>query len=398
MNRRDEQPDDDPRDLVPSAPMRPLDGPEAVAHLLAQSNRESQANRAQARELIKALQGVQRSQEYLGVALREERRRSRWLLALVVLAPVAAGVGVWAMANRVDDVRTDMGEKLAKLSADEQAARSEAAERLRDTRIDELTADIAGLRTDLAASRDAAATQEKQIAEREAALKTAESRSDSARTEIGALEFEVRAAKSKASAEQARATQLEARIGDLQKQLETRKQEATQAASAPAVRAAPAPAAAVPHAAVADVPPKPPVAAPAEKKPAADATTPAVSAPASDPVETEKTRRALNALLKDAEDAVHYEIQALGGSVGKTLTALRVVGTDERGAVVRTILAARAEISIDAATGSVVLRFLDGKLIVGAVEAPFFDGSYGVVVRGNAGKWRASGLPCVGTK
>jgi hypothetical protein len=387
--RENDQDDDDARELVHAAPLRPLDGPEAVARLLAQSNRESAANRAQARELIKALEGVQRSQEFLGVALREERRKSRWLLALVIAAPLAAGAGVWWMASRVDDVRTDVGERLAKFSSDEQAARADAAQRLRDARIGDLSSDLVALRNDLAASRDAVAVQQRVVAEREAALAAADGRTASARNEIGVLEFEVTAARSKASAEQARSAHLEQRIKELQAAMDARTKEPAAAPARPAAAPPPAPAPAL----VADAA-KP--AAIVAAKPAAE--PPAPPAPAGDPAETEKVRRALNTLLRQADDAVRYEIQALAGASGRTLTGLRVVGTDERGAAVRTIQAARAEISIDGTTGAIVLRFLDGKLIVGAVEAPFFDGSYGVVVRGDAAKWRSSGLDCVGTK
>ena len=385
MDPRDDEADDDTHELVHAAPMRPIEGPEAVARLLAQSNREAEANRAQARELVKALQGVQKSQEYLGVALREERRRSRWLLAVVVLAPVAAGVAVWSMASRVDDVRGDLNDRIAKLSADEQAARADAAQGLRDARITELTSDLSGLRTDLDASRATLVEQQKHLAERETALTAAEGRTDSVRAEIGALEFEVRAARAKASAEQARSAQLETRMKELQAELDKRTKAA--AASAPAEPARPA-------------------AAPGGDKAAAAAPAPATAAvkeppdpvPASDAAETEKIRLALNALLRQADDVVRYQIQSLAGAAGRTLSGLRVVGTDERGAVVRTIQAARAEITVDGSTGSIVMRFLDGKLILGTVEAPFFDGNYGVVVRGDPAKWKSSGLTCVGTQ
>ena len=387
MEPRDTDEDEEARELVHATPLRPLDAPEAVAHLLAQSNREAAANRAQARELVKALEGVQRSQEYLGVALREERQRSRWLVALVILAPVAAGAAVWWMAGRVDDVRSDVSDRLAKLASDEQSARAGTEQRLRDARIDELTSDLTALRGDLATSRDAVAAQQKHVAEREAALAAADGRTNSARSEIGVLEFEVRAAKSKANAEQARSSQLEVRIKELSAELEKRR-EPPPPAPPPTV----APAAARPASAPAAADPRPAAPAASVKPPSAPAPAPAV---VGDPAETEKVRRALNSLLHEAEDAVRYEIHSLSGASGKTLTGLRVVGTDERGAIVRTIQAARGEITIDTATGSVVLRFLDGKLIVGTVEAPFFDGSYGVVVRGDLRKWRAAGLSCV---
>ena len=383
MNPREKFEDDDEerRELVHSAQMRPMDGPEAVAHLLAQSNRESQANRAQARELIKALEGVQRSQEYLGVALREEKRRSRWLLALVVLAPIVAGAAAFWMAGRVDDVRADVSDRLAKLTAEEQSARAEAEKGVRDARIVELSADVAGLRADLDASRSSLAEQQKHVAEREAALTAAEGRSDSARTEIGALEFEVRAARAKASAEQARSAHLEKRLGEMQAQLAAREEPA----AAPKTEAPRATSASDGGAAAVS----------AEKP---NAAPPAAAALPSDPAETEKTRVSLNKLLGAADDVVRYEIQSLAAAAGKSLTGLLVVGTDQRGAVVRTIKAARAEVAIDGATGTIVLRFFEGKLVVGAVEAPFFDGTYGVVVRGDASRWKSSGLDCVGTQ
>jgi hypothetical protein len=386
VDPRDDDPDDDAHELVHAAPLRPMEGPEAVAHLLAQSNRESAANRAQARELIKALQGVQQSQEYLGVALREERRRSRWLLALVVLFPLAAGAAVWWMAARVDDVRSDVSDRIAKVAAEEQAARAAAAQGLRDAHIEQLTQDLSGLRGDLDASRVALLEQQKHLAERETALTAAEGRTDSARTEIGALEFEVTAARSKANAEQARSAQLENRIKELQAELDAR-------------RKAPSPPAPAETARLSAAPGDDKAAAPAPSPAAAVAKpAPAREAPASDAAETENIRRALNALLRDADDAVRYQIHALGGAAGRTLSALRVVGTDDRGVVVRTIQAARAEITIDASTGSIVMRFREGKLIVGTVEAPFFDGNYGLVVRGDAAKWKSAGLSCVGTQ
>ena len=70
-------------------------------------------------------------------------------------------------------------------------------------------------------------------------------------------------------------------------------------------------------------------------------------------------------------------------------------GSDRSGETLRTIEAKRAEITVDAATSSVVLRFLDGHLEVGRLRAPFFDGSYGLVLQGDPARWRASGLATV---
>src|SRR6185436_6116758 len=109
MNPRqpdDDSDDDDPaREIVRAGAPTGDVGAAALARVIDQQNREAAAGRAQARELIKALEGVQRSQEFLGVALREERARSRWLTALLVAAPLVAGVGAWFVWRRVDSVR-----------------------------------------------------------------------------------------------------------------------------------------------------------------------------------------------------------------------------------------------------------------------------------------------------
>src|SRR5689334_15931822 len=118
--------DDEPaREIVRAdGPTGDVGGAAALARVIDQSNREAAASRAQARELIKALEGVQRSQEYLGVALREERAKSRWLAALVLIAPLVAVAGGWYAWRHVDDVRSDLDGRIARLAEDEQAARS----------------------------------------------------------------------------------------------------------------------------------------------------------------------------------------------------------------------------------------------------------------------------------
>ena len=57
--------------------------------------------------------------------------------------------------------------------------------------------------------------------------------------------------------------------------------------------------------------------------------------------------------------------------------------------------AGRAEIVVDSVSRCVVLRFYDGKLLIGGKSAPFFDGTYGLVVRGDPAKWRAAALSFV---
>ena len=100
--------DDDARELLaPRAVGADSPGAAALGHLLEQSNREAAANRAQARDLIKALENVQRSQEYLGTALLDERRKSRWLVIAFVAGPLIAAACVWLVWSRVDDMRAD---------------------------------------------------------------------------------------------------------------------------------------------------------------------------------------------------------------------------------------------------------------------------------------------------
>ena len=391
MNARDFDDDDDARDLVRAEVPAATTGPEALAHLLSQSNREAAANRAQARELIKALEGVQRSQEYLGTALREERAKSRWLLVLLLVAPLAVAAAVWQVAGRMDDVKTDLSDRLARFAADAETSRANDVTKFHDTRVTELAADLDSLHRDLNSSRDALAAERKHVAERETALASAENRTDGARTEIGALEFEVRAAKSKAGAEQARATALENRIRELESQLDARTKASALPAKAPTASAGTAPSAFGPDAA------RPVVAAPsAAPAPSSAASTPVNAVrPAGDAAAIEKTRAMLNTLLDQSADTVRYRIAVLGGLDGKSLTGVTLVGSDQAGSVVRTIHADRAEITVDPASGSVVIHCFGGKLVVGAIEAPFYGGSYGLVVRGDAAKWMKSGLDFV---
>jgi chaperonin cofactor prefoldin len=374
------EPDDDEedgRELVRADVDPSLAGPAALAHLLDQSNREAAANRAQARELVKTLQGVQRSQEYLGTALREERSRSKALLALAILAPVLAAVGAWFVWRHVEDSRAELDLRVAQLAADAESARTSDAAKARDARVAELTEDLATVRRHLDESREELAAERKALAQREASLESAQGRADGARVEIGALEFEVKSAKSKTGAAEARADVYESRIKELELQL-------AQAKTAAAARPVP-PAA---------LPPAPPPAVDAPKPPETKTAAPPLAV-SGDPEAIAKTVAVLNTLLKDSGDTVHYQFAALGGIAGRALTDVRVVGTDEKGTVVRTIQAARAEIVPDDASGTVVLRFTEGKLIVGSKEAPFFGGTYGLIVRADPRKWRSSGLEFV---
>ena len=368
--------DDSPHDLVRADQPAELAGPEAVARLLDQSNREAAANRAQARELIKALEGVQRSQEFLGTSLREERSRSKGLLVLAILAPIAAAAGAWYVWRHVDETKSEVDARFARLAAETQTARADAAANESDARTAQLAADLESIRRDLDASRDELVAERKHLADREAALTTAQGRADGAHSEIDALEFEVKSARSKTNAAEARGSILETRIHQLQADLDAAKEKA----AAPAATAAPVAAPAAEAPAVVKAP---------EPKPAP------VKPSAADVAAAEKTRAILNTLLKESTDTVRYEFAAVGGLSNHVLTGVRVVGTDDKGVVIRTIEAARAEVVADDTSGSVVIRFSEGKLLVGAIEAPFFDGTYGLIVRGDPKKWRSSGLDCV---
>jgi hypothetical protein len=365
MQRTQPDDEDEPRELL-RAPPAELAGADAVARLLEQSNREAAAGRAQARELVKALEGVQRSQEYLGTALLAEKRRSRLLIALLVLAPIGAAAGAWLL---VDALRADVG-RVEQLVGDERAARVADAAKFRDTRAAELASDIDALRRDLDASREALADERSRLADREKALAAAESRGESAKAEVGLLGQEIIAVRARANAEQGRAVQLEEKLTAAQAALAAR----TAAAAAPP----PEPESAPPAVAASEAAAKPETpAAPQSPEAAADA---------------DQTRAALNVLLEQSGDAVRYRFESIESVAGRALRGVLVVGADADGTVLRSIQAKRAEISVDPATASVVLRFFDGKLIVGGKQAPFFDGTYGLVVRGDAAKWKASGL------
>ena len=373
MRREDDDPD---HDLVRADAPLDAPGPEALARLIDQSNREQAASRAQARELIKALEGVQRSPEYLGEALHAERRKSRGLLALLLLGPIAAAVGAWYVLRHVDDVKLDVERRVDRLAADEAAARADESSKREDARTAQLAADVEALRRDLQSSREALAAERKHVADRENALATAETKTDNARMELVALESEVKSARSRAHAEEQRAGLLETKLKDAQSALTAKPPPIQPTFVAPTVAATSSP--------------------PVAETKSVEQTPPSAPAP-TDPSAAEKARAVTNALLKDSGELVRYEFTAIRAVSGKSLLDVVVVGADAQGAVVRTIQAGRAEIVVDSISRSVVLRFYDGKLLIGGKQAPFFDGTYGLVVRGEPAKWKAAALSFVKT-
>jgi hypothetical protein len=386
MTRRPEEDDDAEHDLIRAEAPIEFAGPEALARIVDQSNREQAASRAQARELIKALEGVQRSQEYLGEALRDERKKSRGLLVLLLVGPLVAAAGVWYVLRHVDDVKSEVDRRVDRLHADEEAARAEDVAKLRDGREAQIAADVESLRRDLDGARESLAAERKHVVDREAALVAAETRTEDAKTEIVALQTEVKSARARERTEEQRASLLEGKLRDAQSAL-TAKAEAPQAAAP-----VPTPTAAS-SSPTATTPLVAPV-APAETA-ASKAAAAAAQQPAADPGAAEKARATLNALLKESGDAVRYEFSAVRAVAGRSLLDVVVVGTDDQGAVIRSIQAGRAEIVVDATSKSVVLRFYDGRLLIGGKSAPFFDGTYGLVVRGDAAKWKAAALSFV---
>jgi hypothetical protein len=393
MTRRPDQDDDADHDLVRAEAPMELAGPEALARIIDQSNREQAASRAQARELIKTLEGVQRSQEYLGEALRDERKKSRGLFVLLLLGPAVAAAGAWYVLRHVDDAKSDVERRVERLAADAQTARAEDAAKLQDGRAAQLAADVDALRRDLDGARESLAAERKHVVDREAALVAADTRSESAKTEIVALESEVKSARARQRTEEQRAELLESKLRAAQADLTAK------AAAPPTAATAAPPTSAVPP----DSPPttstssltapvvvsQAPVAA-AEAKAAV-----AAAPPVADPAAADKARAALNALLKESGDAVRYEFSVVRAVAGRSLLDVVVVGADDQGNVMRSIQAGRAEIVVDSVSKSVVLRFYDGKLLIGTKSAPFFDGTYGLVVRGDPAKWRAAALSFV---
>lgn len=379
--------------LLPEAAARdPARLAAVVAAVLDQQSRDAAANRAQAREVIRAIEGLAKSHEFLGLELRQERRRARSLLvalAVVPLAVVAAGAflarGVSDADARVAALRDEMGREIASLRERGQEDRIAAVRREFEDRIAAAQGDAAVLRTDLDAARESLAAERtaRETRDREVAARLADADRD--RSELSGLRAEVASLRDVAGSERARADEL---MRLLREDAAVGGPAVARAAAEPADPAEPqaAPRTAGPPAAATPAPVAPP---------SAVAPPPRLPDPAArDPRDLERIRAALNGLLDGLTGAARYEIEALSGVSGTDLLGIRVTGRDTAGRTLRTVEAARAEISV-AAEGAVRLRFTDGHLRIAGRTAPFFEGSYTIVLDGSADAWRRSGLTCV---
>ncbi|MCE9637242.1 MAG: hypothetical protein K8T90_16170 [Planctomycetes bacterium] len=377
-----------------------------LATVLDQQSRDASANRAQARELIRAVEGLAKSHEYLGTELREERRRARSLLVALVLVPVvvlAAGAAVvWSVRStddRLEVLRSDVARDRQALQSDRETERI-ASGRVAvvrtelEARIAAAAADGASVRVDLDTTRAALAEERRLREERERSVSAKLAESERVSGEVRGLRSEVGALREVAGAEKARADELARLLA------------AAVTAAPPAFAGPLQPAGA--SAADARVPrglPAEPAAGGADRPVSASApsaapqptprATPPTSATATrDPADLDRIRTRINGLLEGTTGAARYEIESLSGVSALDLLGVRVTGRDESGRTLRTVEAARLEISV-AADGAVRLRFVDGFLIVGGRKAPFFDGAYTLSLEGSAKVWRESGLTCL---
>lgn len=377
-------------------------GAHALLRLFEQQQRDSAANRAQARELIRSLDQLQQTQEYLGRELRRERTRSRWLLAAVPVAAVAGAVLVALLWRHVDEDRRALEERVASVEtldreqgrAELRAAYDERVAGLRE-QLQAAEEDLRTVRSDDSESAAVTRAREAALAERVRELEAREVGARGELAELAGLRARVEAYQEVAGAESARAAALMDEI----RRLEREAGRAAAAADAPS-RPIPAPERFDPVAppSVRVGPSRPATAAEAAPTPTATTSDDPVDrgGPAAEhATDLDRIRTALNGLLELSPDAVRYRIVSLGGVRGHELLDVRVVGEDESGRKVRRLEADRAQLRIDEAAGTARLAFEDGALLVAGRRAPFYDGRYNVVTTTDVGKWRASDLTCV---
>jgi hypothetical protein len=390
--------DSRPEPAEPSGPPARVDATElagdprklaaVLATVLDQQSRDASANRAQARELIRAVDGLAKAHEFLGIEIREERRRSRLLLAAVLLVPIVAIGTVWYALTTLrggDDRVAALERGLAEVRSRNDEARVAALRTDYERRLESASADAAAVRGDLDTTRASLAEERRarEAHEREAAARLAGAEKD--RAELTGVRAELTSLRELAGAERARADDLARLLAEAVRRGPSGEPPVARNDPPPAV-AAPAPDAAPAVSAPAPTPaPGPsPAPAPAEGPPAA----------ARDPADLDRIVSRLNGLLDGTTGAARYRIEALEGVAGTELLGIRIVGRDAGGRPLRTVEARRAQITVSP-QGGIRFRFDDGHLVVAGRKAPFFDGSYTLALDGEPGPWRAAGLTCV---
>lgn len=405
-------PEHDPA-LQPPAPLEPAElatDPRRLGAVLAavldQQNRDAAANRAQARELIRAVEGLSKSHEFLGMELREERRRSRALLAALVVVPlavIAAGAflasTVWTTDDRLEALRSSVEKDVQDLRSRSDSEREAAARADYEARLAASATDTSALRTDLEAARAALGDERRrrEAHEREVAARLAAAERD--RADLTGVRAELSSLREVAGAQKARADEMTRLLADVARS-------ATPGTDAGTARR---PGSSVVTGSEVPIGPRvppdvaeggagPAAPAPPTRPPAASGAEPSLAPPpdpaSRDPVDLARVRTKLNSLLDGLTGATRYEVESLAGVSGTDLLGVRVVGKDADGNALRTVEAGRAEITV-AEGGGIRFRFTEGRLLIAGRTAPFFDGAYTIALDGAAQPWRDSGLSCV---
>lgn len=430
MAERDDRPGgaadelrDSPASLVPQHGTDGLGGPlspevaqiaRVVGGLLEQQARDAQAARAQARAVVEAIEGLAKSHEFLGIQLREERARSRWLVAALGVVPLLLGgavLAVW-LSGRDDEAaraaeRAELDGRLRDLQTE--LARDQVGE-LRsafEERTKSLAADADTTRTELERARKVIDEERDARRRADGAAAERQAQADRDRRELEGIRSDLRSLNELAGAERARADALakaliEAARGEPRAAPSTSPGAGTApppvpTATAPGPRSSgPAPAGPAParRTPTADGGNAAPAALPSPKVPDTPPAPPPVPSATRDPADLASVADRINVLLDGATGAAKYRLEGIEGVSGYDLLGVRFVGRDESGEVLRTVVAPKAEIVV-AADGAIRISCRDGHVLVSERQVPFFDGVYALRLNGTASAWRQSGLTCV---
>lgn len=373
-----------------------------VGGLLEQQARDAQAARAQARAVVEAIEGLAKSHEFLGIQLREERARSRWLVVALGVVPVLLGGALFAvwLSGRDDDAaraaeRADIDGRLRTLQTE--LARDQVGE-LRsafEERTKSLAADADATRTDLERARRVLDEEREARRRADAAAAERQAQAERDRRELEGMRSDLRSLNELAGAERARADALAKALIEAARG-EPRTAGGQGGPTAPAASPAPAPA---------TVPASPPVrrptpaepgpaTLPSPRVPATPPAPPPVPAATRDPGDLATVADRINVLLDGATGAAKYRLEGIEGISGYDLLGVRLVGRDAAGEILRTVVAPKAEIVV-AADGAIRIACRDGHVFVSDRQIPFFDGVYALRLTGTASAWRQSGLNCV---